>query len=363
LKQFRIPSNVYATIHVYYHGTTGNPDGQPVNRATGNGFLFDHPDSKQIKLIGEPRIDSPIAAQNSISATKAVNLVNSNNVPVGARGYIMFAHGGWVGGCRVLSKSGNVINCSTLNKSTRANYNVPWNGSGARFSWLPTLIDYNGTPPYGAAVVSFPYGIGLIQNICFEGGSFIVGAADLLAMQNCMIIGKDWSGDGSRRCLSVDVGNYALGGENVFCGAGFGITCGGQLQGYDQTIINGCGQGLIPSGVGTALGWLIPGQGGSPLVYINHCYIGINADGGHHVGSDMILVNNDIALQADQMGSISSNADASHFNIYQQNGVDLVAIEMGYIGMRLAPGQAQPICSPTPDTYGLNQNSFIHLYS
>jgi hypothetical protein len=360
LKQFTIPSNLVANIHVYYAGTVGNPNGQAVNHATGNGFLFDHPNAKQINLMGEPRIDSPIASQNSISATKAVNLVNANNIPNGARVYIWGADGRWLGGCRVLSKSGNVVNLSILNKSTKSNYNQPWNGSGARVSFLPTLIDYTGTPPYGAAVLSCPYGIGLISNICFEGASWILNAADGGAFQNIMIIGKDWSGDGTRRCLALDVGNFGLGGECVFCGAGFGLTSAGQCEGFDQTIINGCGQGVIPGGVGTALGWLIPGQGGSPFVCFTHCYIGINADGGQFVGGAVVGGWNDIWLQADMLGAININSDPTHPSFGANNTTDLYAIDMGMINFKTQSGQTL-ICSPPADTYGQNRNSFIHL--
>jgi len=358
LKQFRIPSSKLATIHVYYHGTVGHPDGQPVNIATGNGYVFDHPDAQQIRIWGEPRVELPLATGGIqyVDATHKNVFVNNGSLNVGQRVYLLGCAPGWVGGSRITSKiGGTIVQCSILNKAVKAPYNV--NDAvitSSKLKYYPTLITWGGpsAPVYGQNILTCPYGINEIRNICFDGGFFAVVVAGLAMFTDVQCMG-------SARTFVGAEGLFNLAGECVFSDTDFGFSELGRVDAANSvTIVNGCGQGIL-SGAWVDVGATETGNTG--YGYISHCGIAVHALGsGIRLGS-IAYVNNDTGLYADMMGSIDLRAILGP-SAPQFNTLDLKATDASYIRYNNT-GYTGPalICSPTRETLG-NQNSLIHIF-
>jgi hypothetical protein len=355
LKQFRIPAGIFANIHV-----DAGVNGVPIQTVTGNGILFDHPDSKQINLIGKPRIDRTITAVSYVNTTQKDVACANTGLSVGQPVYLYGVNAGWVGGAKIVSFPAGVVRLSILNRSGLTPYNInEGSGTGKRLSWLPTIVAYSGSPAPGQNVLTCPNGIGSIQNIAFVGGYYtlaLTGGGALTAIM-CM--------SPLHRGLSLGTGDFSLNGECVFSDSPFfGITGVGSLQAYDQTMINGNADGIYPGAVGFAIGSIGAGQPLS-IVYISHNLNGIHAvTGGRFTGGSIAYLINGTGMRAEQ-GSIINISAGSNPSEPSGNTLDLYAQGGSLIQYQRGAG-VLPTCNPTADSLQTvapfnNQLGFIHL--
>jgi len=362
LLQFRIPASVQATIHVY----------SGVFNVSGNGIVFTHPDSKQINLIGQPRVDrTGITAINYVAPNKNV-LVPGVMPVVGQQVYLWGTKVGWVGGARVVNTIAGGVNLSILNRSGKTPYSVNETSlSGSRLSWLPTrVVNTTASPTAGQNCLTCLNGIGSIQNMVFEGGYYVLALAGGGQLTAVMCIGG--ASPKGNRGLSLGTGDFGLHGECIICDCVFGIVGIGTLQAYDQTVVNGCQDGIYPSSAGFAVGAINAGMP-TAILYLSHCLNGLHARGGNFLGGAIAYVVNGTGMRAEGMSSVyisgasnpslqgtSTGGDANTLDLYAQGG--------SYLDFNKGPlwpgGFADPSFSPPHDNIAgdRNQNAYIHYY-
>jgi len=349
LLAFRIPASVQANIHVY----TGVFDVH--SERGGVGLVFDHPDAKQINLIGQPRVNRAITAINYVDSGHKDALCSNTGLPAIGRAVYLYDNGsnvtppGWYGGARITSLPAGACRLSIINRSGRTPYSTNYSGAG-NLSWQPTFIIRSDVESPGQNVLTAPYGLRSIQNICFDGGYYTLALVGGCALTEVMCIG-------SARGLSLGSGDFSLNGQCIFTDCDFGITGVGTLQAYAQTVINGCTQGINPSDA--ALGAIALGLP-LALVTLSHNGYGVFCtQGGKLLAGHVLYLVNGTGMRAELVSSINITA-AQNPSDPLSNTTDLVAQGGSYIGYQQGTGLT-PTCSPTHDTVG-NQNAFIHLY-
>jgi hypothetical protein len=353
LLTFRIPAALRATIHVYKAA-----DGfSPIQIVSSPGITFTHPDSKQINLIGEPRVEIDIANPGIVSsgggATKNITLTNATPVKVGQRIYVRGTSPWWAGSCKVTAKTGNLITCTKINAASRVQRtDTDVAAAGRQVRFYPTVIAWNTaqTAHLGDFLLACPNGIGSIQNICFDGSWYVVGI-ESGGITDCQIIGTSTPtlpSLHSRRGLSIGSGYVGLGGECVISDVDFGITGPGVFAAFTgQYYVTGCFIGVLPSGSGYTLGAITGGQN-TVLVYIVACYRGIDASqSGNYNGAQFFLSGNDVGVRATMNGNVNlPHYDPMPANYYGDNTTDFYADTFGLIQFQAAANP--PVCSPTP---------------
>lgn len=352
LLQFTIPTNRFATIHVY-KGVFST--GQIIN--------FIHPNSKQISIVGEPRVDVPVSVINYVDPThKNIQVSSTTGLSVGQRCYLYNCLPGWTGGARITAIAGNIVTLSTIkreNTALRGNFNQSESGGTTRrLSYFPTVLVNTTTRAALDPVIACPNGIRQIENLCVEGGGYLVQLTEG-TIKNCHVIGALTPIGPARRGINGYQGSVSLIGENVFTDCDFGVVALGVLAAFDQTVCNGCGVGLMPSGAGMAVG-TITGNMPNTVVYLVHNQYGVLAAiGANYRGGTIFYAWNDIGFEAQAHAVITLGA--AYGSLPQNNGTDLHAQGLSYIDYNRW-GQPVPTCNPLAETVG-NQQSLIHVTS
>jgi len=370
LLQFVIPTDKFATIYV---------DAAP-NLATGfvynNSINFSHPNSKQISLIGRPRVTKNGTSISSVTPglTKAINgLANTTDLVVGQRVYIAGAAAPWDGGCFVTAKTGTQATVSIEKRDTQANYTSPWNAACA-LSYYPTVLVHNNfTDPI---FISCPYGIKLIQNLCIDSKQASPGTngAYCISLESGSI--QDVMVMRARRGITGGAGYVGLWGEIVVTQCDFGIISIGPLSGFEVgspllpfvAYINGCNAGIFPSASGFNIGTQI-GNMDHTLVIISHCLWAIEAtNGGTFRGGSIYFQWCDIGFWV-SANSIATFNPAGYKSFPAGNGKDISAQGGSYVEYP-KNGGSTPTCQPLADTFDYNnanntgfnyQMAFIHV--
>jgi len=349
LLAFRIPASVQANIHVYsgvfdVHSERG-----------GVGLVFDHPDAKQINLIGQPRVNRAITGVNFVDSGHKDALCSNTGLPAIGRAVYLYDNGtitmppGWYGGARITSLPAGAARLSILNRSGRTAYGTNYAGQG-NLSWFPTFIVRSDVETSGQNVLTAPYGLRSIQNICFDGGFYTLALVGGCALTEVMCIG-------SARGISLGSGDFSLNGQCIMSDCDFGITGVGTLQAYAQTVINGCTQGINPSDA--AMGAIATGLPLAVVTLSHNAYGVFCTQGGKFFAGHVLYLINGTGMRAELVSSINITAVQNPSDPFS-NTTDLVAQGGSYIGYNQGSGLT-PTCSPAHDTVG-NQNAFIHLF-
>jgi hypothetical protein len=338
LKSFTIPSDKFATIHVYKG-----------NFMHTSPIVISHPNAKQIAIVGQPREDHAASAITYVTSGQKTVVVSSV-AGLALNNYVWLADCAvpWMGGCRILGISGTTLTLSSPRADTQPVYQTSQAGAGRRLSILPTQI-YNTT----GTVIQLPNGINYLQNLCFIGpgpvaSTFGIYATDGLWLDNVMVI-HGASG------ISCSGAALKLSGECVVADCSFGIVSSDGSSAAYVLIVNACGQGILPVG-----GLSLAGYGAglvNAAAYIVHCGVGINAAGGRMTAGNVFYQWNDTGMLASMGGvfQIGVNYGCTPLG----NGLDLSASGMSYIFYN-RHGLAVPTTSPADDVIG-NQNSLIHV--
>jgi hypothetical protein len=365
LLTFRIPADKTATIHV---------DAGTFAKAN-----FSHPDSKQMKLIGRPRVDKAISVINWLDNTatagppidtvqvggssghKNIALVNSADVSafqVGQIVYIRRANWGWVGGCKITAIAGAVITCDVPDQSDQTRHFTAQSTVASfpnqTLSYYPTIVQWTNPNPGARPLehcLSFPNGIGSVENILAVGGHNAFGAGADLNLTNCMA----WNaiaGCASFTGTCTTVGDYtATHCEQGSGGPGILWHLGTDTTG--ATYINGCQYGIVPGYNGCAVAAINTAMTGY-WCFVNHCSYGIRCGlNCSAYGSQVIYMVNDVGMYAELNGALNF---AILGNFPQLNGTDLYATRGSYICYRLGGGPA-PTLNPASNPG--NNNSWI----
>ena len=349
LLSFTIPSDKFARIHV-----------GPNILSSAVTIQFTHPNSKQISVLGMPRVDYPITSITATGAplgtTKDLAIANTAGLVAGQVAYIYNALPNWMGGVKILSVRPNSVTVSHFRKDSRAINTATESGGTMRLSHHPSHLVNTNAGAYNTLdpVISFPNGIRLIQNMTLEGVGYILNIADG-SVQDCQTCG----GTGGvtttfgKRGINHYVGSCNLSGECVFSNSAWGIISFGVFSAFEQTVINGCQFGFQPSSLGGALGSI---TGGMPnaLGYLVHCQRGVMA--GNFLGGSIFYCENDFGFYAG--GNATCYIGAAYASYPQNNTMDLYAENLSFIGYNRW-GQANPTTDPPAGNLDLAQSNHI----
>ena len=384
LLQFTIPPQYTATIHVH-EGTNQVISTSQIN--------FLHPNSSQIKVVGVVPVSIPISQITPGSGnTKVAHVGSTAGLSVGQFVAILDSYWGYGGGCYITAIGVGTVTLNTYDQST-AQLIYGKTDSGAshpRLVYLPTVLRLNATPTTITGMINLPFGIGLMQNICLIGDPRPTAPNNNLINYLTYII--DGGGTGGalvnvwtmcgRRGFNLFSGAWDLScdhpwpyiGAIVAANCAFGILGSGPITAFDRTYVNGCVQGISPGGAGMAVGSITGGMDYT-IVYLNHCYYGINNGGGLFLGGSYVMSCNTIAVQTYSRGSTTMGAaypslfEWNTGNTADLNGTDLVAIGNSYVwydrrGQNNAP--YLPRCNIATDSVATadlqtGQLSYIHM--
>jgi hypothetical protein len=352
LLTFVIPPAFQATIHV-----------GPNVLTTPNTITFSHPNSSQINLRGQPRVDkglqSIVASGTPNGTTKEATPsagVITSDLFVGQSVYLYNTVTNWIGGCRITQLRPNDITLSHIRSDNRPVNVLSETGGTMRLSYFPSqLVNSNATPNTQAPVLQCPYGCGTVENICFEGIGYVLTSKSG-TLKNCQLIGGVGGTDATQglRGLNHYEGTFALVGENVVTNFSFGIVSAGTLAGFDQTVINGCLNGVIPSGAGTVIGSIAAGQPNT-VVYLAHCGVGVASGSGEFFwGGSIFCCENTVGLQATIHSTLNINT-GPYPSVFQNNGTDIYCQGLSYCNYSKSGGAVPAICNPVlgaPDGNG-----------
>jgi hypothetical protein len=349
LLAFAIPTDKFARIHV----AAGRFDALSIN--------FTHPHCSQISLIGwtpetynVSKIEWVSNTQKKITFPAGVNITN---LVAGGIVYLKMCHASWSGGCRIISKSGQTVTCSILNRSGKPPYNVVQNFTAPNWAVLvrfPTVLHSTATA-WGVGNINFPYGIQRVENITSEGGYACFNASAYSNFVNCMAIGLAASGpDGTAHGFSGGV-MLGLWEDCVATDVSFGIGADNTIFAPTVTFINACGAGILGQNAYiAAITWPMPYQ--RTYCYITHCGHGARIWNNAHLSIGYgAFANNAIGVHLNVLGSFSSGPPG---NIGVNNDWDLYAIGMSYAAWERG-GFGAPHTSPAAGVYGQNDNSFV----
>jgi hypothetical protein len=352
LLPWTIPSGRWARIHVY-KGTWFH-DGTNVN----------HPNARQIQLLGWPRQDKTITAINYLDATHknitvspdASGLTTVPNQP-GNLVYIASTQcPSWTGGCIVTNIVGNVVTLTSPSRSSRL-YSTSYTGQYARLSWYPSVMVINNTNPQIAPQnLQCYYGIDKIENFTFRNGFHGIALYQSGKVRNVMCM-NNWGGIAS----DVSVGVFGevvladcqtgLTGNNAIDASGQGPLAGPGLQLY----INACGQGIAPSqGAGAWIGRWNGAVSQNTVIVFNRCIYAVSSQGSQIWISNVNYEANDVGMIASMMGGIFH---WPYLSYPSNNGTDLVAGGASYIEYHVSGGPGVT-CNPPAGVVG-NNNALI----
>lgn len=354
---FRIPADKTATIHLaagLFQGTGNAP------------VVFYHPDTTQIRVIGQPRVDKTITAgPNYLDATHK-NVTVSGSVAdlyVGQPVYLYNCDIGWNGGCYITAKAGNVITLSVLKRDTQTAYTL--NNSGnfgvPRLSYFPTIIylpNPNPGQPWTGNSLNFTCGEGMaVSNVCIIGGYRALSMPGRGSVTNvqCFCTG----GPGGVGIAGGDPLVIGWPSDVVVSDAGTGIT--GNLIGHNvgvRIIVNACDLGLGITGAAGA----VPGVGTTnpAELHLVHCATGARNWGAVTEIGKCLYVKNDTGFDAANLGCFIFGSVGGNWPF--QNGKDLYAHGMGFINYSQGGSGLVPNCDPDAGVYGQNANSFISVF-
>lgn len=352
---FVIPPDKFARIHV-------GPNILP----TATTITFSHPNSKQISLIGQPRVERTIAQIVGTgplplgSTQKEVALVDQSLLAVGRNVYLYGCQPTWVGGCKITALRANVVTLSHFRKDTQTVFAPTDTTANMKLKWYPSCLVNTDPNAFNslAPCISFPNGIKQIENMCFEGCGYILQITEGL-LKNCQIIGGTGgvTGTFAKRCLNQFQGFFGFIGEIVLSNGGWGVFSLGTITAFDQTVCNGNNIGVQASGAGTAIGSITGGMPNTIVYLVHNQYGALAGNGGSFVGGSVFYCENDYGFRAQGLSVVSLGAAYGSFP--QHNGIDLSAQGNSYIGYTRW-GQPVPSCDPLNDTVG-NQNAIIHV--
>jgi len=351
LIQFVIPPDKFARIHV-----------GPNILSSAVTIQFTHPNSRQISLIGMPRVDYPItqivATGAPLGSSKDLAIANTAGLVAGQIAYVYNTLTNWMGGVKILSVRPNAVTVSHFRKEARLPVNTATETGGTmRLSHHPSQLVNTNPGAYNTLdpVISFPFGIHLCQNMAFEGAGYILNCADSTAIQDCQTCGG--TGGTSltfgKRGINHYVGGAGLIGENVFSNTAWGIISFGVFTAFEQTIINGCQFGIQASNAGCAVG-SITGNMPNAIVQICHCQRGIMA--GNFIGGTIFYAENDYGMYASGNGTIS--VGAAYASYPSNNTIDLYAENLSFIHYNRW-GAANPSCDPPAGNLDLAESNHI----
>jgi len=384
LLQFTIPPQYFATIHVHElnNAVISTP---PIN--------FTHPNSSQIKVIGQPPVSIAVNSITPGTGTNKIAAVGSTaGLHVGQYVGLLDCYWGYGGGCYITALGAGQVTLNTYDQGGQPVYGKTQTGAGPRLVYLPTVIQINANPTVITGMFNLPFGIGLMQNICLVGDTRATAPGNNLNNYMTYIIDGGgvggqlvnvWTFNG-RRGFNLFSGAWGLScdhpwpyvGAIIACNCGFGILGTGPITAFDRTYVNGCTQGIVPGGAGMAVGSITTGMDYT-IVYLNHNYFGINCAGGLFLGGSYVMSCNATAVQCVTRGSITMGAAYSSLFEWNSgatadtNGQDIVAVGNSYVwydrhGQNPAP--YLPRCNIATDSVATadlqtGQLSYIHMQS
>src|SRR5215472_3049407 len=151
LLQFTIPPQYYATIHIHELNHAPLLVTAAIN--------FSHPNSSQIKIIGEAPVVTPITSITPGSgADKVCHVASTTGWAVNQYCAILDSFWGYGGGCFVKSIGTGLITCNTYDQGGMPIYGkTDTGGSSPRLVRLPTVVQMNTTPPVLTGLFNFPF--------------------------------------------------------------------------------------------------------------------------------------------------------------------------------------------------------------
>lgn len=346
LLQFTIPPDRTATINVYV-GTFSHT-------GTASAIQFSHPNSRQIVLKGEPRVEKNITHIHYVNAgNKDLTVDSSSGIITGQRVYVALAHAAWTGGCKVNSIAGNVLHCSSPTRSVKT-FTTDFSGpSVGKLRYYPSVLTFTGFGDQNFCMY-FPNGIKSIENFCIDGG----GTANSCLVVNGGIVKNVHAMQAIRGINGVSEA-VQLQGECVMSDCTIGLSAAGVVTAFETTYINACASGIQASPAGFAIGSLSELQTAT-FVWLTRCGTACVANiGGNLRGGSWFMDTNDFGIN-------SANGSSVVMNLGIGSGVgnqatDLVAQGMSYISWNKQGVTQTLTTSPAPEVTG-NQNSFIHVY-
>jgi hypothetical protein len=332
LLQFVIPTDKVATIHVAagtLHSSTGT--------------TFRHPNSKQIHVIGQPRIDTALT-----SIVYPANPLykdcygNTAGLATGQYVYLTDCAPQWAGPCIISGLFTGFVRCSVIKRDATAPYTIN-DPNPARLSRFPTVLIHDAPGP-GAALFNCPYGINMIENLTLVNAG--IGLDDNGYVNDLMIF--------SPGVGITTTGHLVLQDEVGIADGDFGIAGSGFVQCPYKTFLVGCACGVAPGTGGLMLAAV---TGGMPaaFAYINHCQDGVRCFGSSGRMGSVYYSNNDCGLKALHGGQIGAGGSYGMFP--WGNTLDCSAQGMSYIDYHRVGGAA-PTCNPAAGVIGA-QNSLI----
>lgn len=336
LLQFRIPADKTATIHVYSGTFT-----------VAVAIKFNHPDSKQITVKGEPRVDKVVGSIQYVNATtKRMVIADNSGLVAGRKGWLANCAAAWSGGCQITGvPHPNDVLCTTEKRDSRGNYTTNDTSGAIRFSYLPTVIETTEDPSLNHSLFDCPFGIRSFENILVVGGGFGVSGGTI----------KDCHAWGCTRGIS-GLGGTQLSGENVITQCDFGITGTGPIAAFDQTYINACTQAITPSPSGFAIGSITTGMPDSKVYVTRSVYVANAGVGASLQGGSFLFAWNDTGFKASVHSIILLGS--AYGSVPQNNGIDLWATGLSFIQYD-RHGEAAPTVDPAVNPG--NQGSWIEV--
>jgi len=346
LLQWVIPPSVTATIHVW----SGTYSAAPIN--------FSHPNSQQIILIGEPRVDVAVSQIAYLDPThKNVTVASALGLFVGQSVYLTGCLAGWAGGATITAIAGNVVTLNVFKGDVRPNFTTLDTGTGRRLSYFPTVLQCSDTTQSNDAITFF-YGMNTVQSITVVGGRYGMWCS----LQGTLIDVMLTSGFGGIFCD----GNVSALGEFVVCNSQVAIQgVAGDFQAFGPSgshstlLINGCANGLYMNNA--SIGALTADNSDS-RVYIAHCDNGITCWTGSVNAGCVFASTNDYFIDCELNGTvkiINNTSAVPTQGKLDNNGLDIYCAQGSYVTYSYGTNP-RPSCSPAADIVG-NQNSYIHL--
>jgi hypothetical protein len=338
---FIIPPDKFATIHVYL-GTFNHT----------SGILFSHPNSRQISLIGEPRVEKTITSVTYVNTSNKDVVVNSSSgLITGQRVYVAVCAPAWSGGCKINTITGTTLRLSALTRSARV-YSTNFTGVAWKLRYYPTVLLFTGLPVTTPALW-FPNGIKSVENICVDGGD----CHSCFAVESGAAVIKNVSAWNAVRGISGGAASVNIAGECSVTDCTFGITSLGPIAAFEQLYINSCDQGVLASAPGFAIGSIQAGMD-TTIVYVTRCqFAGVASTGSNLRGGSWWMSTNDTGLNCQLQSIMTMNV--AYPSLVENQTTDLFAQGMSYIQWDRR-SQPAPICNPVAEIVG-NQNSMIHL--
>jgi hypothetical protein len=357
LLQYRIPAGRVARINVW------------AGTFTQAKIDFNHVDSRQIQVLGWPRVTYNITRIDPISVSqKKITLdTTAHGLVAGQVVYIPIASTYYRGGCKILTAPAgtNYVTATIPLRGDRANTH-PWgtadiaNRTLRRYTTVVAFNDASQQICWG-----MPYGLGLIQNILVVNtagtlGGYGIASSDSINMKDCQAFGP------FRRGFSIGNGILQTGGETVVSECDFGVTGTGLIWLAASTppdtaafYANGCNTGIAPPAGGSAMAALVAGM---PYVtaYLSHCSRGVECfGGGNFHGGTWFIDTCDIALSAVKGSTMWVGSGDNQSIYFYNNAIDLYAQGNAYLEYHYAnSGTQNPICNPAANTPG-NQEAYI----